>query len=107
MNMTLEEVVGRRAYLKDQKARIEEELASIDDRLRSELTTGKHEAGEWTITLSPNRRLDDKRFAERFTVAAYPHYYTAKPDVAKIKQFIPPAELDQFYSRGADIVKVA
>lgn len=107
MNMTLEEAVARREYLKDQRARIDEELAGINERLSNELTTGKHEVGEWTVTLSPNRRLDDKRFAERFTVAAYPQYYTAKPDVAKIKQFIPPAELDQFYSRGADIVKVA
>lgn len=107
MTMTTEELVARRVHITEQIARLTDEKQQIDDRLRGQLKFGKNPTGEWTTTLSHNRTFDAKRFAERHPVALYPQYYTAKPDITEIKQFIPPAELDQYYAEGAPIVKVA
>lgn len=107
MTMTTEELVARRVYITEQLARLTDEKAQIDEKLRTSNGFGKTPAGEWTLTLSHNRTFDAKRFAERFPVAMYPQYYEAKPAVTEIKQFIPPAELDSYYNEGAAIVKVA
>lgn len=97
--------VARLVTLKAQAERIDEEISLINERLRA-LDYGTHDAGDWSVQVSVNRRLDADRFTQRFPVAQYPTYYRAVPDTKAIQDNFAPVELDQWYVSGAPRVSV-
>lgn len=103
--MSIKEDVARRVSVVAQIERLTEEKAAIDERLRQE-GLGVHDAGDWSVSISPNRRLDAERFTQRFPVAQYPSFYKPVPDLQAIKDSFAPVELDQWYAESTPIVKV-
>lgn len=103
--MSIKEDVARRVSVVAQIERLTEEKAAIDERLRQE-GLGVHDAGDWSVSISPNRRLDAERFTQRFPVAQYPHLYAPSINIKAVKEYMAPVELDQFYVEGAPRVLV-
>lgn len=106
MSMTTEELVARRVHINEQIDRLTQEKQQIDEKLREEHDLGKHEVGDWTLTVRANRRLNAQRFEQRFPVAQYPHLYRAAVDSAALKDNFAPVDLEQFYDVGAPVLVV-
>lgn len=102
---SIAEDAARRVYLEEQKDRIQQEIDQINDRLRTN-DFGNHDAGDWTLTVRHNRRLDAKRLEQRYPVAQYPQYYKPTIDTSAIKQYLAPIELEQFQVEGAPTVVI-
>lgn len=106
MTMTTEEMVARRVHLKEQIARLSDEVSQIDETLREQLDYGTIPAGDWRVTIGHNPQFQKADFVRRFPVAQYPHLYTAAPDTAAIKKNFSPIELEKFYAEGVKKVVV-
>jgi hypothetical protein len=102
---TLADLVARKVALKEQQERIADELSQIDERLRAE-GIGNHDAGDWTLQVIPNRRLDPAAIEQTFPVTKFPQYYKPVPNLDALKANIAPVELAKFYREGTPIVKV-
>ncbi|MFT4258021.1 hypothetical protein [Microbacterium sp.] len=99
ITMTIADLTARKVALAEQIDRLTQEKKQIDEKL-AELGPGKHDAGEWTVTVSPNRRIDTARIEQRFPVAQYPHLYRPAVDTAALKEYMAPIELNAFYIEG-------
>lgn len=97
--MTLETDVARRVQLESQKARIDEELSLINERLRQQ-PVGKYDAGDWTLVVSPNRTFKKEEFEQRFPVAQYPHFFKPTINLDAVKENFSPVELKAWYADG-------
>lgn len=105
--MTLEEKVARRVYLAEQIARLEDEKKMIDADLLENYETGNHDAGDWTLQIKAGaKRLNAERFMARYAPDAYPHFYRPTPDLAVVKEFFSPIELEQFQDSNRASVAV-
>jgi hypothetical protein len=97
---SLREDTARLVTIDEQIARLNDEKSLIQDRLRT-LEYGNHDAGDWTVQVQHNRRLDAARIAERYPVAQYPHLYEPKISTAAVKEYFAPVELEQYQIEGA------
>jgi hypothetical protein len=102
---TLAEDVARRVALKERADHIAQEIALIDDRLRTH-DFGNHDAGEYQLQVQHNRRLDAAAIEARFPVAQYPHLYKPAVNTAALKENFAPVELEKFYVEGAPKIMV-
>lgn len=74
------------AHLKEEAARIEEQLKS--------LPAGKYEAGDATLTVSHPRRFNEKKFVATYSPEAFPQFYQT---IRKVDlKTLAPALKDQF-----------
>lgn len=103
--MNIRDLAARKVELKEQRARIDEELAVIDMQARS-LGYGTHDAGEWSLAIQHNRTLDKERFMEKYPVAQFPDFYKPAVNTSAIKERIAPADLAAFYNEGDATVVV-
>ncbi len=97
---TIEDYVARRVELKEQIERYEQEVQLIDERLREAFDFGNNDAGEWTVQVQHNRRLNTAAIEAAFPVAQFPHLYRPAVDTAAVKENLAPVVLDQYYSEG-------
>ena len=105
MTRTTEELVARRVQLDEQITRLQGEKDQINIEL-AKLAYGNHSAGDWTVNIQHNRRLDTARIEQRFPVAQYPHLYEPKVSTAAVQESYAPVELEQFYIEGRPKVLV-
>ena len=103
--LTIKEMVARRVEISEQLEQLEQEKQLIDDRLR-ELGQGTHDAGDWSVSVRVNRRLDPKAFEEAYPVVSFPQLYRPAPNLDAIKENVAPAQLDKFYRDGKPSVVV-
>ncbi|MDL5351131.1 hypothetical protein [Microbacterium sp. zg-YB36] len=98
--MGFKEDVARRVALLEQRNNIEDEIALIDSRLLEEHSYGTHDAGDWSLIVSHNRRLNPEAIQARYPVAQFPHLYKPAVNTEAVKKHIAPVELDELYSEG-------
>lgn len=93
--LTVQDLVSRRVDIDEQIDRLSGEKQQINARL-AELGLGKHDAGDWTVSVSVSKRLDTAAIEQRFPVTQYPHLYKAAVDTAAIRENFSPIELEKF-----------
>lgn len=103
--MSIADLAARKVELKEQQERIVQELALIDDKFR-ELGLGNHDAGDWTVQVRTNRRINNAAVEQAFPVVQFPHFYKPAVNLDALKANLAPVELDKFYSDGTPIVVV-
>lgn len=106
MSMTTEELVARRVHIMEQIDRLTQEKDLLSEQLREQFEFGKHEVGDWTLTVRPNRRLDTKAIEQRFSVAQYPQYFKPVVDLDALKANMAPVELEKYYTEGSSVIVV-
>jgi hypothetical protein len=74
--------------LQAQIAAKQERIDEIKADLLTHLDQGTHPLEAGTVTISPNRRLDAKRFETDYPVAKNPGFYKTAPNTAAIKKEI-------------------
>jgi hypothetical protein len=74
-------------------SRLGEREAEIKDFLR-ELDPGKHEAGVHTLTITPNRRLDEAKVEAAYPVETNQHLYKRVVNTPVFKALVEPAVYD-------------
>lgn len=105
--LTVADMVARRVYITEQIELLTDEKKQIDERLLEGREAGTYDAGDWTLQIKAGaRRLDEKRFTERFPVTQYPALYAPKPDTAAIKEYFAPIELEKFQVQNKSSVGV-
>lgn len=106
---TLADLADRRAVLADEIERLSQEKAMVNAeifRLTQE-TPGNYAAGEYTVQIKAGaKRLDEKKFTERFSVAQYPQFYSPKPDINAIREYMAPIELEKFQVQNKPSINV-
>lgn len=102
---TLEHLAERRAHLREQRDQIDTQLAEIDDQIRA-LGIGTHDAGEWTVQVQTNRRLNTSLLEQRYPVAQHPELYKPAINTAEVKKRIAAIDLEDFYTESAPKVLV-
>jgi predicted nuclease with TOPRIM domain len=95
----LRNLAARYTEINEQLERLEEEKSMIAEEFRS-LGQGNHDAGDWTVQVTKNRRLDNAAFEAAFPVAQYPQFYKPTVDISAAKEEIAPVLLDKYYSEG-------
>lgn len=107
--MTLADLADRRAVLDEQIERLTQEKALVNEKIFeiTQAEPGNYGAGDYTVQIKAGaKRLDEKKFAERFPVAQYPNYYKPVPDISAIKEYIAPVELERFQVQNKPSVGV-
>jgi len=94
---SFEQLVARRVTLREDLEYIQSQLDQIDEEIRAR-GIGNHPAGEWTVSVSPNRRLDPKRIEASYPVAQHPELYKPAVDTAAVKRHIAAIDLEDFYT---------
>lgn len=85
--------------------KLTERKALIAEEFRT-LSLGNHDAGDWTVQVQPNRRLNAERFERDFPVAQYPHLWRPTIDLAAVKENVASVQLDAYYDEGTPRVLV-
>ena len=106
VTMTREELVSRRVTIDEQIDRLTQEKEQINATLRATCQMGNNDAGDWTVQLRRNARLDTARLEQRFPVAQYPHLYVPKISTPAVRENFSPVELKQFEVEGEPIVVI-
>lgn len=88
-----EQLVKEYVALDEQRAGINERMDAIKHELRT-LGTGSHPIAGVTVSISPNRRIDETRVANLYPISSHPELYTAKPDTKKLRQELPAKVVD-------------
>lgn len=102
------------AALAAELAQVQENKKAWEDRekqlkaaLRA-LGVGKHPAGNLSVSVSPNRRLDEDRVRASYPPEQWPGFYVQKVATTVVRDSIPPAVYDQFMIESGDpIVRVS
>lgn len=97
MSSDITQLVERYNALTQARENIDQQLDWIKSELRK-LGPGSHPAGAFTVTVSPNRRLDEAKVTELYPVVRYAHLYVAKPDPKKIRAALAPNDVDALMS---------
>ena len=72
------------AHLREQREQIETQMEIIKGELRK-LGPGEHDAGEYTVAITPNRRIAEKKVLEAYPPGDYPEFYQHKPNVIQTR----------------------
>ena len=62
-----------------------------EDEIKAELRTlgeGRHNAGDFTVELVEQRRLDEGRVRDQFPLSDYPHLYSTKTNTTAVRGFL-------------------
>lgn len=82
-------LVKEYAQLADQRNTIDERLDAIKAELRT-LGAGSHPIAGLTVTISPNRRIDNERVQTLYPFESHPELYKLAPDSKLIRENLPP-----------------
>lgn len=74
---------------------LQEREYSLKATLR-ELGPGRHDAGALTVSITPNRKVDEAKLTVNFPQDTWPHFYVVKPNLKIVKESIPPATYETF-----------
>lgn len=101
-------IAQRIAVLQDEINIREEELASLKSQLLNSYGIGVYQAGDLKVSIQRGkRRLDTKRFQERFPVASNPKCYEVNPlSLSKLEKLVGSETLGDLIVRGKESVKV-
>ena len=91
---TITDLVAERLDLEAEIEPLQARLAEINKHLAAE-NPGTYQAGGVTLTVSPQRRFNPRRFAEAFPYETHPHLYK-HPTPAPDTQQIAPAIKDMY-----------
>lgn len=107
--MTLADLANRRVELDEEIDRLSQEKALVNAKLFeiTQETPGNYAAGEFTVQVKAGaKRLNEKVFTERFSVARYPQFYAPKVDINAIREYMAPIELERFMTQNKPSVGV-
>lgn len=101
-------IAQRIAVLQDEINIREEELASLKSQLLNSYDIGVYQAGDLKVSIQRGkRRLDTKRFQERFPVASNPKCYEVSPlSLSKLEKLVGSETLGDLIVRSKESVKV-
>ena len=101
-------IAQRIAVLQDEINIREEELASLKSQLLNSYDIGVYQAGDLKVSIQRGkRRLDTKRFQERFPVASNPKCYEVNPlSLSKLEKLVGSETLGDLIVCGKESVKV-
>ena len=85
------------ATIQDRQKQLAERESAIKDVLRS-LGEGKHIAGNLSVVVSPNRRVDADKVKAAFPIVEFPHFYIQAPKLDTIKASIAPLMYENLMS---------
>ena len=87
-------------------AELNEQLDEIKTWFATHLPEGKTETSAGNITVSPNRRLNTKKFLENYPVVSWPTFYKTTPDTTAIKKELGENEYHRYCTSGAPRITV-
>ena len=93
------DLVREWAELESQVAGPQARIEEIKKFLRV-LDLGTHELAGYRVSVSPNRRLDPKKFAEKYPVLKHPEFYKTAPDSTKIAKELSGPDLREVSTFG-------
>ncbi|MGH9252132.1 MAG: hypothetical protein ACRD0W_21835 [Acidimicrobiales bacterium] len=92
--LNLPALAAELAQVQAQKANLTEREESIKELFRDNLDKGKHDAGIYTITVTPNRRIDEARVRAAYPPDRYPNFYKQVVHTDGVKALVEPAVYD-------------
>jgi chromosome segregation ATPase len=105
MNDRIEKLAREYARLRNHRDALQEQMDEITAELR-EAGRGVVRAGNHTVRVGPNRRLNDAKVARRYPISRYPQLYA--PSSTKIRQHLAPAIVERLmHEVGKDRVTVS
>lgn len=101
-------IAQRIAVLQDEINIREEELASLKSQLLNSYDIGVYQAGDLKVSIQRGRRrLDTKRFQERFPVASNPKCYKVSPlSLSELEKLVGSETLGDLIVHGKESVTV-
>lgn len=100
------ELAARRVAIDEQIERLEQEKLFINMQIRDVCALGNNDAGDFTIQLRANKRLDTAALEAKFPITQYPHLYAAKISTPAVRKHVAPVDLLAFEAEGEPSVIV-
>lgn len=91
-------IAGELAQVQEGIRRLTDREKQLKAELRGVLPLGKHLAGNLSVSVSPNRRIDEAKVATTYPQDQWPGFWIAKPATTVIRNSIPPAVYEQLMS---------
>ena len=92
--------------LKEQSARIAEQMDLIKDRLQALHPQGV-DTGEHKVAVSSAGRINEQALMAAFPAHEHPELYAVKPVTAKVRAKISPEQLEPFLTYSKPSVKIS
>lgn len=88
-----EAMVKEYVRLQEQKEHIDQQMDAIKTELRT-LGAGSHPIAGVTVSVTPNRRIDNARVTSLYPFDSHPELYKLTPDSKLIRENLPPKVVD-------------
>lgn len=84
------EMAAELADLQDKRKRLEEREDEIKEKLRG-YGEGRHQAGNLTVEIQPNKRLDPDQVRKLYPPEQNPTLYEYAPKAGRVREIVAPA----------------